>query len=124
MHPQFWIIMADLGVQLGKIPASDLYVISDARYGNELDWAQSINAYRILILRSEIQRNSSDIQTGITLTTHTSHPSETEFLQWNGYDEQIINLIDHNQSHELNMNKLTQHLDEITIPKIRQRFQL
>ena len=124
MHPEFWIILADLGVRLGKIPPSDLYIISDNRFLNELEWAQSINAYRVLVLRSEIQHGQNNIQSGATLTTHTAHPSETEFLGWNGYDEQIINLLDQNQPQQSNMERLTRHLDEITIPRIRQRFDL
>ena len=111
MHQNFWIIMADLGVKLGRIDPSDIFIISDARFQNELDWVESINAYRILML-------------GNTLTTHTTHASETEFLGWNGYDEQIRNSVDPALSREENMYLLTRYLDEITIPRIQKRFEL
>jgi hypothetical protein len=132
MHPNFWIIMADLGVHLGKVAPSDLYVISDARFVNELEWARSINAYRILIVRAECQRGEDPAVVlskvtnsgGISLTTMTAHASEKEFLEWDGYDEVIVNLIDHNLTQIGNMNVLVAHLDNVTIPAIRARFAL
>lgn len=132
MHPNFWIIMADLGVHLGKVSPSDLYVISDARFLNELEWARSINAYRVLIVRAECQRGEDpEVELrkvtnsgGISLTTQTAHASEKEFLEWDGYDEVIVNLIDHNLTEGQNMNTLISHLDNTTIPAIRSRFNL
>lgn len=126
MHPNFWIIMADLGVHLGRIPHSDIYVISDARFLNELEWAESINAYRILITRSEIRRGQDREQarSGATLTTHTTHASETEFLDWPGYDEIISNVVDHNLTQTQNMNALLLYLNTVTIPAIRKRHSL
>jgi tRNA A37 threonylcarbamoyladenosine biosynthesis protein TsaE len=126
MHPNFWIIMADLGVHLGRIPHSDIYVISDARFLNELEWAKSINGYRLLVMRAECQRGEDPDQarTGHSLTTHTKHASETEFLQFDDYDETVVNLIDHNRTNMQNMNALIAHLDTVTIPAIRERHNL
>ena len=125
MHPNFWIIMADMGLRLGKIAPSDLYIISDARFVNELDWAKSINAYRIFVKRVECQRGEDPtkvIEESVSLTTHTGHASETEFLNWQGYDTTIINMIDRNQTDAANMNNLVNHLDTVVIPAIRERF--
>lgn len=117
MHPDFWIILASLGVQLGKIPHSDLYIIGDARFCNELEWAWSINAYRILVTRA-------DVISGETLTAHTEHPSEIEFLCWDDFDETIMNVVDENLTTNQNKMKLYTHLDEVTIPATAQRFKL
>lgn len=124
MHSNFWIILADLGVHLNKIPMSDLYVISDARFRNELDWGRSINAYRILVTRGEIERGETTQTSGASLTTHTNHASETEFLDWDGFDEKIINLINKNQTQQQNMNALIRYIELVTIPAIRHRFDL
>lgn len=128
MHHNFWIIMADMNLRLGKIRSSDLYIISDARFLNELEWARSINAYRIFVTRAECQRGEDPSKimpsAGVSLTTHTGHASETEFLNWEGYDETVINLIDHNLNQNQNMNKLVEHLEKHTIPAIRNRFSL
>jgi hypothetical protein len=134
MHQDFWIIMADLGLHLGKIPQSDLYVISDTRMKNELEWARSINAYSMLVVRAECQRGedpvvikdriTNDIKNGVTLTKSTSHASEKDFLEWNDYDEVLINLIDHNLNQIQNMNFLIAHMDERTIPDMCKKFGL
>jgi hypothetical protein len=123
MHENFWIIMADVGVQLNKIPPSDIYVISDARFINELDWAKSLGGYRIMISRRERTRDDPTAYAR-SLTISTGHVSEQEFVGWPHFDEHIINLIDHNQPHTANMNNLKKHLDETTIPNIRKRFNL
>src|ERR1043166_8074261 len=47
MTPDFWIILADIGLQLNKIPPADLHIISDARMLNELEWVKRLNGYRI-----------------------------------------------------------------------------
>ena len=125
MHQNFWIIMADLGLRLSKIKPSDLYIISDARFVNELNWARSIDAYRIFVMRVECPRGEDPekvIQQSVSLTTHTGHASETEFLNWDGYDVKIINMIDRNLTDVQNMNKLTNYLDTRVIPEIRERF--
>jgi len=124
MHSDFWVILADLGVYFGKIPPSNIYFLSDARFRNELAWAKSMNAYRILVTRTEIARGETEPTVGNTLTAHTSHASETEFLDYDDYDEKIVNLIDHNQVQKSNLNGLTKHLDDVTIPAIRQRHNL
>jgi hypothetical protein len=120
MHKDFWIIMADLGVKLGKIPHSDFYIISDARFLNELEWAKSINAYRIFIDRTDII--NGETLSGTTLTAHTTHASETEFVGWSGYDEYISNTITEGWTQEQNLNFLYNHLDNVTIPFIHHRF--
>lgn len=125
MHSNFWIIMADIGLRLGKIRPSDLYIISDARFVNELEWAKSINAYRIFVKRVECPRGSDPSQVlahNVSLTKHTGHVSETEFLNWSGYDAEIINLVDRNLTDLANMNNLVKHLDTVVIPEIRTRF--
>jgi len=134
MHQDFWIIMADLGLHLGKIPQSDLYVISDTRMRNELEWARSIGAFEMLVVRAECQRGddpmvvlekiTNDINNGATLTKSTSHSSEKEFLEWDGYDEVLINLIDHNLNQNQNMNSLISHMDGYTIPAMCKKFGL
>lgn len=134
MHANFWVIMADLGLQSGKIRSSDLYVISDARFLNELEWAKSINAFRVFVTRAECPRGEdpakiismlpSSNTAGVSLTTQTGHASETEFLNWSGYDEIVVNMIDHNLNQNQNINKLTNHLDTIVIAAIRKRFGL
>lgn len=129
MHQNFWIIMADLGVRFNKVPVSDIYVISDARFVNELEWAKTLNGYRILVVRQECPRGTNpatlpDPGKGSTLTTATAHASEQEFIGWPGYDEVIVNLLDHNVSEIGNMNRLTAYLDNLTIPAIRERFGL
>lgn len=127
MHKNFWIIMADLGLRLNKVPHSDIYVISDARFVNELEWAKSLNGYRILVVRQECPRgidpsSLSHPVTGATLTTATSHASEQEFLNWPHYDHVLINLIDHNQSENIRMSRLTTYLNDKVIPEITDRF--
>jgi hypothetical protein len=127
MHQNFWIIMADLGLRLGKIRPSDLYIISDARFINELEWAKSINAYRIFVKRVECLRGEDPDKIlamfqSVSLTSHTGHASETQFIGWNGYDATIINMIDRNVTDIANMNKLVAHLDKVVIPEIRERF--
>jgi hypothetical protein len=131
LHKDFWVIMADLGLKLGKIEHSDIFTIEDCRFLNELQWAKSIDAYRILIVRVERQHGedpaptAADIKSGgVTLTTSTTHPSEKEFLDWDGYDEILINLIDHNVNQTTNFNRLITHLHNETIPAICQRFNL
>jgi hypothetical protein len=134
MDQNFWIILADLGVHLGKIPPSDLYVISDTRMRNELEWAKSIDAFSILTVRAECPRGqnpvevkarlTADIQSGDTLTKSTSHASEKEFLGWDGYDEILINIIDQNVSQTQNMNNLISHMDGVVIPAMRKKFNL
>jgi hypothetical protein len=122
MAENFWIILADLSVRLGKIPASDVFIISDCRMVNELEWATSINAFRILLTRAEIPRGKSEFQIDTTLTSHTAHPSEKEFLGWSDYDEQILNVIDRNYTEQDNYNRLVRHLRTVTIPAIHQRL--
>jgi hypothetical protein len=126
VHPNFWIILADVGVYLNKIPTSDIYVISDARFINELDWVKSLNGYRIMLTRQECARGEDPkaVLTSTTLTKSTAHPSEQEFVGWPDYDEHLVNLIDHNKNQIGNMNALTDHLTRVTIPAICKRFGL
>lgn len=127
MHPNFWIIMADLGLRMGKIIPSDLYIISDARFINELKWAKSINAYRIYVTRAECPRGEDPTKISIrrhSLTSHTGHASENEFLSWDDYDTTIVNLIDHNLTDQQNMNSLINHIDTVVVPEIRERFNI
>jgi hypothetical protein len=126
MCQDFWIILADLGLQLNKIPPSDIYVISDARMTNELEWVRSLNGYEILLHRVECPRGADPdkVKYGATLTHAVGHRSEQEFLSWKDYDESIVNLVDHNQTQIANLNALTEHLDKVTIPAIRKRFSM
>lgn len=122
MHQDFWIILADLAVRLGKIPASDIYLIGDARFANELNWAKSIGAYCILISRAEIPLGSTVYHENVTLTTHTGHSSEQESVKWPYYDEQILNVVDLNQSEQQNRERLAIQLQILTIPAICKHF--
>jgi hypothetical protein len=132
MHKNFWIIMADLSVKLGKVNDSDIYLISDARFLNELEWIKSVNSYSILVVRAECQygEDSDYILKNIkkydnfTLTDKTMHSSEKEFLEWNGYDETIINFIDHNITTKQNMDIFINHINNFTIPSIKKKFSL
>lgn len=127
MHPDFWILMANLGVRLNKIRPSDFYIISDARFVNELEWAKSLNGYRILVVRQECPVGTDPASLphptkGATLTSSTAHASEQEFIGWPGYDEIVVNLIDHNENQIGNFNRLTSHLSKIVVPAITDRF--
>jgi hypothetical protein len=129
VHENFWIIMADLGLRLNKIPHSNINVISDARFVNELDWVKTLNGYSILVVRQECPRGTDPASlpvptTGATLTTSTGHASENSFLTWPHFDKVVVNLIDHNLSEISNMNNLTKHLDEGLIPEICNRFDI
>jgi hypothetical protein len=59
-----------------------------------------------------------------TLTDKTMHSSEKEFLEWNGYDETIINFIDHNITTKQNMDIFINHINNFTIPSIKKKFSL
>jgi len=79
MHPDFWVILADLALQRGLIPHSDIYLISDARFLNELRWTKKLGGYQIHIIRET------------TMMGDSGHVSETEFLQWNDYTYVVAN---------------------------------
>jgi hypothetical protein len=126
VHQDFWIILADVALELGKISPSDIYVISDARFFNELEWVKSLNGYRLEVSRVECPRGEDpkSVLASTTLTTSTAHPSEQEFVGWSGYDEHIVNLVDHNKNQIGNLKTLNDYLDKTTIPAIRKRFGL
>lgn len=113
MHSDFWIILADLALKLGKIPQCDIYIASDSRYTNELKWMESLNGYMIKVGRAD---NSS-------LTDKTNHTSEKQFLSWNNYTKEIINIIDPCLSEYDNMKKFISVIDE-TITDIHKHFNL
>jgi hypothetical protein len=124
MQEDFWITLAKIGIEKGKIPPSDVYLISDARMTNELVWVRSINGYEIRVDRAECAMGEDPAKavSGATLTKSSAHASEQQFLHWKDYDEEIINLIDHNKPEIANRSALIGHLNTVTIPAIRARF--
>jgi hypothetical protein len=111
LHQNFWIILADLGVYLGRIPPSDIYLISDARFINELEWVKSIGGFTIKITREE------------TLTDQTQHASENDFLSWKGmYDISINNTIDKKLTQQQNMIFFLSDLSKSLLPRIKEKF--
>lgn len=126
MTKDFWVLMADMALQKGKIRPADVHVVSDARFINELDWIHGLGGYSILMNRAECRRGDDPAiaSYGVTLTHAITHSSEQDFLNWPHYDEKIVNLVDHNQTEIANMNALKAHLDKVTIPAIRKRFKM
>lgn len=131
MHSNFWIILADLGLKLGKLPSFDLGIITDARFFNELEWTRSVNGYSIRVKRLVIEtgetfktallRHISD-QNEATLTTHTSHKSELEFEAWSRFDRIVYNPVDMNVSEEESRAQFHNFLTTEVFPEIERKF--
>ena len=95
MHRDFWIILQEIGIKLGRIPG-EVFIVSDARFMNELEFAKRNDGYMIHVRSVSVREGqTTDEALGdervSTLTTHTGHASENEFEQWDAYTNRIIN---------------------------------
>lgn len=115
LNPNVWIILADLGVKLGKTPPVDYYIVPDARFQNELAWIKDIGGFEILVRGILVKKGESiddvyaDYLNGAetaNFTEHHQHASETDFENWQHYDMTIENIIDENQAPALGLLRL------------------
>lgn len=95
LHPDAWIITLRMDILHGVYDDFDYGFITDARFGNELQFARDLNGV-IFQLRRGGERD--------TLTQSITHASELEWAQWTDWDVVLENKIDPTLSLEENKN--------------------
>jgi hypothetical protein len=101
MHPDFWVILAELGLKRGTTKAADVNIISDARFQNELNFITRQNGWTFRVKRIELLEGETADEglirctgdNGATLTEHSSHASEQEWKSYEDFAYVFFNII-------------------------------
>lgn len=103
VHKNFWIVMMTEWIRSGRIQTTDVSLIRDARFLNELQFVKDMGGLNFRVRRIEVPKGMTEHEaitahlTGLakagTLTADTTHASETEWKQWTQWDHQVLNLV-------------------------------
>jgi len=92
IHNDFWIICLQLDINSGMYDGFDIGFVTDCRFANEFDFIHKNEGELIKIVRTD---------TG-TLTTETTHSSETGVDNYSNWSKIILNEVDSSLSLEEN----------------------
>lgn len=104
LHRDVWIICMKLDILAGEYSRVDVGLLTDCRFKNELEFVRDMGGTLIRVDRS----GEAD-----TLTEHTDHQSETDWLTWEDWDYIVQNDIDPDFSEQVNLNLLRDKLELI-----------
>jgi hypothetical protein len=124
LHSDFWIKLAEYHINIGRIQG-DVFIISDARFTNELNWVKEHDGFTLLLERVDVEVGESwdsamsRYERGedtATLTDKTGHTSETEFGSWPHFTLSMVNLVDKNLDVETSKIKFRKMIADEVIP--------
>ncbi len=108
LHNDHWIILLQAAIDRGEFADVDVGFITDARFINELTFAQSTRGSNILVQRSDVE----------TMTQHTGHASEQQWQQWQDWAVVVQNDI------SLGLDGLQQTVTKLVYTSMVQRGQI
>lgn len=112
LHRDVWVICMKLDIISGEYDKVDVGMLTDCRFKNELKFVRDMGGALIRVDR----KGKED-----TLTKHTDHQSETDWLTWEDWDFIVENNIDRVLSEETNLNILKQKLRPIVVHDILEK---
>lgn len=104
LHKDAWVIILQLAIFNGEYNDYDFGFLTDCRFENELKFVCHMGGTLMIIDRVSDQD---------TLTEHTNHVSETDWLAWKDWDHIIENRINPNLSKTENLEHLRVSLDVV-----------
>lgn len=127
LDQNFWIKLAEYRIKTGMYPG-DVFIVSDARFENELNWIEQNSGYTVKIDRVTAEKGEDRDQkvweflngtiTGSTLTDKVGHASESSFEKWASYTTKIVNVVDKNLSPEEGLENFRKFVLNTVMPGV------